>query len=104
MIVDEVEIYCKAGSGGQGCRSALRLSSRKTTGGGGDGGSGGDVVVKVSPHFYDLSKFHKGQKFVAGNGKRGGDNNKKGRDGTPLVIEVPAGTLVKDLHADLLVD
>lgn len=38
--------------------------------------------------------------FFAENGENGGSNNKKGKDGEDLIIEVPCGTVVKEIIDD----
>ncbi|MCM8820113.1 MAG: 50S ribosome-binding GTPase [Candidatus Omnitrophica bacterium] len=38
------------------------------------------------------------------NGERGKYNNKKGKDAKPLIIDVPSGTVVKDLEGNIIVD
>ena len=72
----------------------MKLSSRKAVASGGDGGNGGDVILKVSPHLYDLSKFRGNKKFIAGNGDTGKGSNKKGRDAQDLIVSLPLGTRV----------
>lgn len=104
MIVDEVKIFIKAGNGGQGSLSSLRLSSRKIIGGGGDGGRGADVIIRINPHYYDLSKFSQRKRFIGDDGKNGGPNNKKGKDAKELVVDVPSGTLLKDEQGKLIAD
>lgn len=104
MIVDEVKIYLKAGNGGEGCFSSMKLSPRRTIGGGGDGGRGGDVILKVSPHGYDLYKFREKRKFSAQDGKRGGPYNKKGKNGNFVIVNVPEGTIVKEQNGIRIVD
>ncbi|UCG35669.1 MAG: 50S ribosome-binding GTPase [Candidatus Omnitrophota bacterium] len=104
MIIDEAKIFVKAGNGGQGVFSSLRLSARKTIGAGGDGGRGGDVIIRISPHYYDLSRFSQRKRFVASDGKNGGPNNKKGKDAEELVIDVPQGTIIKDEQAKFIID
>jgi len=104
VIVDKATIYLKAGSGGEGNSSLIKLSSRKAIGAGGDGGKGGDVVLKVSPHLYDLSKFKGNKKFIAQDGERGRDKNKKGKDADNLLIGVPLGTRVFDEDQRLIAD
>ena len=94
MIIDKVTIYLRSGRGGQGCSTLTRLSSRKVIASGGDGGKGGDVILRVSPHLYDLSKFRGSKKFIAPSGERGRARNQKGRDGEDLIVNVPSGTRV----------
>ncbi len=82
----------------------LSLSHRKAIGGGGDGGRGGDVILKVTPHLYDLSKFKGNKKFIAQDGQRGRESNKKGKDAPALFVNVPFGTRVLDEDGQLITD
>lgn len=104
MIIDEVKVYLKAGDGGEGETSFIRFSSRRVIGGGGDGGRGADIILTTNPNLYDLNKFLVNKKFVGENGKRGKSNNKKGKDAPPLIINVPVGTIVRDLEKNIIVD
>jgi len=104
MIIDEVTIFVKAGSGGAGNESPLVMSARRTIGGGGNGGKGGDCIIKVSPHLYDLSKVVDRHRYIACGGERGDRNNRKGKDGRPIYIYVPKGTLGFDPAGNLLFD
>ena len=104
MIIDEVKIYVKAGSGGEGSFSSLKLSSRRVIGGGGDGGRGGDVIFRVSPHLSDLSKFTGNKKFIAESGGKGDKNNRKGKSGSNCVIDVPSGTMILDTNGEFIID
>ena len=104
MIVDKATIYLRAGWGGEGNFSLIKLSSRKVIGAGGDGGKGADIILKVSPHLYDLSKFKGNKKFIAQNGERGRDKNKKGKDAENLIVGVPLGTRVFDQNENLIAD
>ena len=94
MIIDKVTIYLRSGRGGEGSSTLMKLSSRKVLPSGGDGGKGGDIILKVSPHLYDLSKFKGSKKFIASDGERGRAGNKKGKDAQDLIVNVPSGTLV----------
>lgn len=94
MIIDKITIRLRSGRGGEGSSALTRLSSRKIIASGGDGGRGGNVILKVSPHLYDLSKFKGNKKFVAADGERGGAKNKKGRNASDLAVNLPSGTRV----------
>jgi len=103
---DLAEIYCKAGDGGDGV-IAFRREKFVPYGGpsGGDGGKGGDIILKVNSHLNTLTKFKYKNIFKAEDGKNGEGDNKKGKDGENLIIEVPPGTLVWDLETgELLKD
>ncbi len=104
MIIDKIKIYLKAGDGGEGSFSSMKFSSRRVIGGGGDGGKGGDVILKVSPHLYDLIKFNERRKFVAEDGGKGKEFNKKGKNGIDMIVNVPKGTQILDLDGNVIVD
>lgn len=104
MIIDEVKVYFKAGSGGEGSFSSMKYSARRVIGGGGDGGRGADVILKVSPHLSDLIKFNERRRFIAQDGEKGKEYNKKGKHGEALFVYVPRGTQVVDTDGNLIVD
>jgi GTP-binding protein len=97
-FVDEVEIFVKAGKGGDGC-VAFRREKFVPKGGpwGGDGGKGGDVILRAVRNKKTLIDFYFQKHFFAENGENGSSNNKKGKDGEDLIIEVPCGTVVKEI-------
>lgn len=94
---DLAEIYCKAGDGGDGV-IAFRREKYVPMGGpsGGDGGNGGNIILKVNKNLNTLSKFKYNNSFKAEDGKNGEGDNRKGKDGKDLYIEVPPGILVWD--------
>ena len=96
-FVDEVKTRVVAGNGGQGCVS-FRREKYVPKGGpdGGDGGRGGDVVLEVSERKRTLLDFRYRHEFKAPSGTHGSGNNRHGRSGQDLILELPAGTLVKD--------
>ncbi|MEW6568756.1 MAG: GTPase ObgE [Chloroflexota bacterium] len=106
MFIDEARIHVASGRGGDGMVH-FRREKYVPRGGpdGGDGGRGGDVVLDVAPTLNTLSAFRRRHRFRARDGGRGGSSNKTGRDGEPVVIPVPPGSLVWDeASGDLLAD
>jgi len=106
MFYDEVEIYVKAGDGGNGA-VAFRREKYVPYGGpsGGDGGKGGDVVLVVNPHLNTLYAFSHQREFIAENGEHGRNKDQFGAGGATLVIQVPPGTVVTDADTgELLAD
>lgn len=103
MFLDEVEIYCKAGDGGDGSAS-FRREKYVAKGGpdGGDGGRGGDIIVRASPHLNTLYDFRYKKEFLAGNGAAGMKKKCSGRSGETLIIMVPCGTLIYDKDNGIL--
>jgi len=107
-FVDEVTIRVQAGKGGNGCVS-FRREKYVPKGGpdGGDGGRGGDVILEASERKHTLLDFRYRHIFKAGSGRHGEGQNRHGRSGEDLVLEVPVGTIVKvpetgEVLADLL--
>lgn len=108
-FVDEVKIRLLGGRGGNGCVS-FRREKYVPRGGpdGGNGGKGGDVILEASGQKHTLLDFRYRHLFRAGSGAHGQGQNRQGRSGDDLVLQVPPGTLAKDpitgrLLADLTV-
>lgn len=94
-FIDKTRLFVEAGNGGDGCL-AFRREKYVAYGGpiGGDGGDGGDIIFKASPRLttlFDLARQNHIKGHPGGHGKGG---NKAGKNGEPIVIEVPVGTLV----------
>ncbi|MEM7647079.1 MAG: GTPase ObgE [Pseudomonadota bacterium] len=104
-FIDEVTIYFKSGKGGPGCVSFASLF-KKVRGGpdGGDGGRGGHVIAKVNPRLNSLMHLQGKRQLSAKNGLPGTSQNRTGATGQDLVIEVPPGTLVRNVEGELLFD
>ncbi|MFG0295262.1 MAG: GTPase ObgE [Maioricimonas sp. JB045] len=104
MFVDRVEIYCKAGDGGDGCMS-FRREAHVPRGGpeGGDGGNGGDVVIRAERNLGSLANIAGHRHWKAERGQHGMGSLKTGRSGDDVVILVPPGTLVKDADTGILI-
>lgn len=97
LFTDKVKITIKSGDGGDGMNSFKSFKGFANGGpDGGDGGKGGDVYIIGDKDKGDLIDFRFGAKFTAGNGERGGTNNRFGKGGDDVVISVPLGTLVRD--------
>jgi GTP-binding protein len=108
-MFDRAQIRLKAGDGGDGV-VAFHREKFIPYGGpdGGDGGSGGDVIIRASETEDSLRKYRQKRLYRAGSGRAGSGNKKHGKDGLPLVLTVPPGTMVsvmeggeKALIADL---
>ncbi|MBQ4313186.1 MAG: GTPase ObgE [Clostridia bacterium] len=97
-FTDFAKITVKAGDGGDGA-VAFHREKFVAAGGpdGGDGGKGGNIVFKVSPHLSTLSDFRYKRKYAAQRGENGRGDRRTGKNGADLVIEVPLGTVVRDL-------
>ncbi len=96
MFIDNVQIYVKAGDGGNGAVS-FRREKYVSHGGpdGGDGGHGGNIVFVADRGINTLLAFRYKRKFIAQNGSPGGGAKFHGKNGEDVVISVPYGTLIK---------
>jgi GTP-binding protein len=93
-FVDEVTIRARAGKGGDGVIRWLHIKGTEKGGpAGGDGGNGGDIILEGVRDLAALSRYRYEKSFVAMNGGPGENNNRHGRDGEPVVLQVPVGTL-----------
>src|SRR5690625_4744352 len=97
IFIDQVTIYVKSGSGGNG-KVAFRREKYVPMGGpaGGDGGRGGNVIFKVDEGLTTLMDFRYNRHFKADNGEDGMSKNKHGKDAEDLYIYVPPGTTILD--------
>lgn len=100
-FVDNATITIISGNGGKGAVS-FRREKFIPKGGpdGGDGGDGGDVIFKASHNITSLLDFRYKPKFAAENGGNGQGNNKKGRDGKDIILNVPIGTTILDFDSN----
>ncbi len=98
MFTDRVTIELHAGKGGDGV-VAWRREKYIPKGGpfGGDGGCGGSIIIESDPQvLLSLEAYRNRRILKAENGRQGGANNRKGKNGTDLVVKIPCGTLIKD--------
>jgi GTP-binding protein len=100
-FIDEAKIKITAGHGGRGCVS-FRREKYVPRGGpnGGNGGDGGDVLFRASERMATLQDFRFKRTYEAENGFPGLGSDKFGRDGEPLVIDIPVGTVLKDFETE----
>ena len=93
MLVDDVTIRLEAGHGGHGSVSfnKVRLSQGPT---GGDGGRGGSFYFEGVSDINALAFFSGRKVLRAENGKNGRGQFIDGKNGTDMVLKVPAGTRI----------
>lgn len=98
MFVDIAKITIKAGKGGDGC-VAFHREKYIASGGpdGGDGGKGGDIVFQVDTNLSTLADFRYKRKYTAQSGGNGQSGRKNGKKGEDLVINVPLGTVIREV-------
>lgn len=101
MFIDTAKIFVKSGNGGNGAIS-FRREKYVPLGGpdGGDGGNGGSIILRVEPNMTTLLDFSYNRKFIAKDGGKGEGSKCYGKDGEDLIIDVPMGTVVRDLETD----
>jgi len=97
MFIDKIEIYVKAGNGGNGVVS-LRREKYVANGGpdGGDGGNGGNIIFQIDEGANTLLAFRYKRKFVAEHGGNGEGGKRHGKNGADTVILVPRGTIIRE--------
>ena len=109
-MIDRVEIYIKAGDGGNGAVS-FRREKYVPFGGpdGGNGGKGGDILVAADRQLSTLHSLSRRRHWKADKGGNGAGKKMHGKNGKDLIIKVPPGTLIykksddaKEQIADLL--
>lgn len=100
MFIDHVIVDVRAGDGGDGCVS-FRHEKFAAQGGpnGGNGGRGGDITVVASRHLTTLVDLHFKRHFNAGRGEHGKGKSQTGADGAGIEIQVPVGTLIRDVES-----
>jgi GTP-binding protein len=97
MFVDECVIKAAAGDGGRGC-IAFRREKYEPWGGpnGGDGGRGGDVILVGDDDTNNLIAYKYKPHWKAERGEHGLGKDCTGREGEPVVLKLPLGTVVTD--------
>lgn len=100
MFADRATIYVKSGKGGDG-HVSFRREKYVPNGGpdGGDGGHGGDVIFEVDEGLNTLTDFRHIRKYQAQSGEEGGKKNCRGKNGSDIIIKVPAGTVIKEAES-----
>ncbi|HRU48719.1 MAG TPA: GTPase ObgE, partial [Bacilli bacterium] len=97
MFVDRVEVYVKAGKGGDGA-VAFRREKYVPKGGpsGGKGGNGGSVIFVGEEGLTTLLDFRYMRHIEASDGVNGGSKDMYGKDGENRYVKVPIGTTIID--------
>ena len=104
MFIDKIQIYIKAGDGGNGAIS-FRREKYVAKGGpdGGDGGHGGNIVFRIDEGSNTLLAFRYKRKFIAANGGNGKGAKFHGATADDVIIMVPRGTLIKDAETGRII-
>ena len=104
MFIDYAKIKLQAGNGGPGI-VAFHREKYIDKGGpsGGNGGRGGNIIFATNSNLHTLQDIRYRRLYKAQNGKSGGANKRTGKSGEDLVIQVPCGTIIKDLNTNNVV-
>ncbi len=104
MFIDKIKIHVKAGNGGNGVVS-FRREKYVAKGGpdGGDGGRGGNVIFRIDEGMNTLLAFRYKRKFIAENGGDGAGGKCHGQNGEDIIINVPRGTLIRDVDSGKII-
>ena len=100
-FVDFVKICCRSGAGGAG---AVHFHRDKNTakGGpdGGDGGRGGHIILRGNKQLWTLLHLKYRKHVIAEEGQGGSGAMKTGHEGKDEILDVPIGTIAKDVETD----
>ncbi len=100
-FVDYVKICCRSGAGGAGSVHFFR-DNKTAKGGpdGGDGGRGGHIILRGNAQLWTLLPLKYRKHVIAKNGVNGSSSHKTGAQGEDVILEVPLGTVAKDVETD----
>jgi GTPase len=103
-FIDETTIEVSSGHGGKGAVS-FRREKYVPRGGpdGGDGGRGGDVIFEIGDSIKTLSHIAHSPILKAEDGQPGRKRKLHGKDGKPVIIRVPQGTVIRDFETNRLI-
>ncbi|MCH8496661.1 MAG: GTPase ObgE [Balneolales bacterium] len=98
-FADYAKMFLTAGNGGAGAVS-FRREKYVPKGGpdGGDGGRGADIVLRGNSNMNTLLDLRYKKFLKAVHGENGSGANKSGKDGIPIVLDVPLGTIVYEFE------
>jgi GTP-binding protein len=104
MFKDSVDVYLKAGKGGNGI-VAYRREKYVEFGGpaGGDGGKGGSIIFVADGALNTLLDFTFKKHIMAPSGQNGMPKNMLGKNGEDIILRVPVGTQVFDYDTKQLI-
>ena len=109
-FIDYIRIFCRSGHGGAGNKHFMRTKYNPKAGpDGGDGGRGGHIILRGNTQLWTLLHLRYFKNVLAQNGEGGGSNNRSGKNGEDIIIEVPLGTIARDeetgkIEAEILED
>ena len=98
-FVDHIRIFCRSGKGGAGSSHFERNKMDAMAGpDGGNGGRGGHIKLRGNGQLWTLLHMRYYKNVLAKDGQNGYKNNSSGSDGDDIVLEVPLGTIARDME------
>ena len=99
-FIDFVRICCRTGKGGPGS-AHFRRDKLTAMGGpdGGDGGRGGHIILRGNRNIWTLLPVRYRKHVIAKDGGNGAASNRSGAEGEDIYIDVPLGTIAKDIES-----
>lgn len=99
IFTDKATVTLYSGNGGHGCISFLREKFiEQGPANGGDGGTGGNIFIQAVRGETSLHKLARRRIQRAGRGGNGQGKTCGGERGKDIVIEVPIGTIVREIE------
>ncbi|KAK2739688.1 GTPase of the mitochondrial inner membrane that associates with the large ribosomal subunit [Myotisia sp. PD_48] len=98
IFQDRCILTLYAGSGGNGCVSFLREKYiEEGPANGGDGGTGGNILIQAVEGQTSLHKLARRGVVKAGRGTNGKGKSQGGQRGEDVLLQVPVGTVVREI-------
>ena len=99
-FIDYVKINCRSGRGGAGSHHFFRAKGLPNGGpDGGDGGRGGHIILEGNEQLWTLLHLQYKKHIFAQDGEGGGENLRSGKQGEDIIIQVPLGTVAKNVES-----
>ncbi|BDD10746.1 GTPase Obg [Fulvitalea axinellae] len=98
-FIDHVRLCSRSGAGGAGSVH-FRREKHVPKGGpdGGNGGRGGHIIVRGNSQLWTLLHLRYKKHVIATDGRPGDGGCSSGAEGQDIILEVPLGTVVKDIE------
>lgn len=98
-FIDYVKFCSRSGNGGAGAVS-FRREKHVPKGGpdGGDGGKGGNIILRGNKQYWTLFHLRYKKHVIAKNGANGKGGRRSGKDAEDIILEVPLGTIAKNVE------
>jgi GTP-binding protein len=99
IFQDKCHVTMHAGSGGHGCVAYQREKYiEEGPPNGGDGGSGGSLYIQAVENITSLHKLARRGIIKASRGRSGQGKSQGGKRGEDILIQVPVGTVVREVE------